>query len=248
MADDFADPFNTPVVHIRWWGSYQNDGYGTGVKKFLISFESDIPAGVDQDHPWSHPGVPILTQVVNKGPLAPASSTFTEVPIVTPVPPAGIPPIETLYQYNAELDCPFPQQPNTVYWLKIVALVDPIQDGPITWGWHNRDWGIKDPFASVAPFVVPGEFDEDPGPGIVWHFQDDAVQGGIFTTDFLDCNQGTMQQGIGVPQFYLPTLDGTNFSKDLAFELYTIPEPASIALMVLGAVALVRYKRRASKP
>ena len=24
MADDFADKFNTPVVHVRWWGSYMN--------------------------------------------------------------------------------------------------------------------------------------------------------------------------------------------------------------------------------
>ena len=25
MADDFADTFPTPVVHITWWGSYLND-------------------------------------------------------------------------------------------------------------------------------------------------------------------------------------------------------------------------------
>ena len=25
MADDFADKFTTPVVHITWWGSYLND-------------------------------------------------------------------------------------------------------------------------------------------------------------------------------------------------------------------------------
>src|SRR5690348_16332566 len=25
MADDFADKFNTPVVHLTWWGSYLND-------------------------------------------------------------------------------------------------------------------------------------------------------------------------------------------------------------------------------
>ena len=44
MADDFADKFSTPVVHLTWWGSYMND---TGpppqppVQKFLIAFESD---------------------------------------------------------------------------------------------------------------------------------------------------------------------------------------------------------------
>src|SRR5689334_10192508 len=25
MADDFADTFSTPVVHLTWWGSYMND-------------------------------------------------------------------------------------------------------------------------------------------------------------------------------------------------------------------------------
>src|SRR5215210_7413925 len=25
MADDFADKFSTPVVHVTWWGSYLND-------------------------------------------------------------------------------------------------------------------------------------------------------------------------------------------------------------------------------
>jgi hypothetical protein len=29
MADDFADKFSTPVVHVRWWGSYLNDFHGT---------------------------------------------------------------------------------------------------------------------------------------------------------------------------------------------------------------------------
>jgi hypothetical protein len=24
MADDFSDKFNTPVVHVQWWGSYMN--------------------------------------------------------------------------------------------------------------------------------------------------------------------------------------------------------------------------------
>src|SRR4051812_8647903 len=46
MADDFADKFNTPVVHVRWWGSYHNNIVNTQfpVNKFLIAFESDVPA------------------------------------------------------------------------------------------------------------------------------------------------------------------------------------------------------------
>ena len=25
IADDFADEFTTPVFHVKWWGSYQDD-------------------------------------------------------------------------------------------------------------------------------------------------------------------------------------------------------------------------------
>ena len=45
MADDFADKFKSPVVHVKWWGSYLNQLTAQlPVDKFLISFESDIPA------------------------------------------------------------------------------------------------------------------------------------------------------------------------------------------------------------
>src|SRR5688572_16591424 len=30
MADDFADNFSTPVVHVRWWGSYLQNQYFNG--------------------------------------------------------------------------------------------------------------------------------------------------------------------------------------------------------------------------
>src|SRR3954447_17716558 len=44
MADDFADNFSTPVVHVIWWGSYIDDNNAAippqpHVKKFLIAFE-----------------------------------------------------------------------------------------------------------------------------------------------------------------------------------------------------------------
>ncbi|MEX2092755.1 MAG: hypothetical protein WD971_08770, partial [Pirellulales bacterium] len=46
-ADDFADHFNSPVVHVKWWGSYMNRPTSepdARVRRFLISFEEDIPA------------------------------------------------------------------------------------------------------------------------------------------------------------------------------------------------------------
>ena len=68
MADDFADKFSSPVVHVKWWGSYLNNFIvpNIPVNKFLISFESDIPAG--PNNPFSRPGEPLLNQIVRRGP------------------------------------------------------------------------------------------------------------------------------------------------------------------------------------
>jgi hypothetical protein len=255
MADDFADRFTTPVLHVRWWGSYLNNNNGQGrfggVKQFLISFESDVPAVAGQTA--SHPGTPILNQIVTLGAIAPGSGTFTETPVPGAIPnPTDGP----LYQYNAELNLgkAFPEQPNTVYWLKIVALVNPSRDGQIQWGWHDRDWSVPDLLASVAPAVVPGEYDESFGaPPVtpVWHFQDDAVAGSVVISPGASPIMPIVDQTSFVPQHYIDGIDGptgiSQYSKDLAFELYTtVPEPISVVLLGLGgaAVALRGWRRK----
>jgi PEP-CTERM motif len=266
MADDFADKFNSPVVHVRWWGSYSQNFVGEGgVKDFLISFESDVPVGTPNPLPYSHPGTPLLNQVVKKGPLAPGSGTFTEKLIPTP-PMPGPPPMpapEALYEYNAELHLgkEFYQQPDTVYWLKIVALVDAQRDGPIEWGWHDRDWSIPNPLASMPPAVVPGEGIISAGPIVdpikgftspVWHFQDDAVTGPITITPTAMPNMPDIVQQSWTPKNYIFPADGPDiiqqFSKDLAFELYTrIPEPTALLLAGIGVLAVATTRRRRAK-
>lgn len=242
MADDFADKFSTPVVHVSWWGSYIDQQQFTGVKKFLISFETDVPASPTGG--FSHPGTPILSQVVTRGPLAPASGTFTEAPVSPGGPPLG----EALYQYNAELKLPFPQQRDTVYWIKIAALVDAPADGGIRWGWHDRDYRLFDPLASTPPLVSPGERDIAVGTAFtpVWHFQDDAVSGTMSTFVNPDNVVLSLDQTNFLPENYLNFIDGPQgigqFSKDLAFELYTVPEPAC-ALIAFGCAVLVRRRR-----
>jgi hypothetical protein len=264
MADDFADEFNTPVVHVRWWGSYLNNVALASVDKFLISFERDIPDpdGSHQGTEFSRPGIPLLNQIVKEGPLSPGSGTFTEKPIG----PGGDPLFEELYEYNAELHLgkEFFQDNDTVYWLKIVALVDvgpdiiPLEDPEVPkWGWHNRDYTVPNPLAS--PLVTPGDHLDNPivdpaFPAPVWHFQDNSVEGFV-SVDPINADDPLMpivNQDVSGPRHYIDDVDGPGpgftvdgehggigqFSKDLAFELYTIPEPGSAMLLLLGLAGI----------
>jgi hypothetical protein len=266
MADDFADLQTTPIVHVKWWGSYPVFNPDFPVDKFLITFETDVPADPSLPGSFSRPGVPLLSQVVQRGPLAPGSGTFTEVPYS----PGGPPLNEAVFEYNAELNLglDFPEQADTVYWLKIVALVDntagipivpgqPIPPGLTQWGWHNRDYTQQNLLASTAPAVVPGEHLAGfvpSTPGVrLYHFQDDAVTGPV-TIDFAPQPQpGTFPRVdqdplLMQPTKYIDLIDGPGvgptgqagigqFSKDLSFELYAVvPEPSTIVLLLVGAI------------
>lgn len=263
MADDFADRFDSPVVHVQWWGSYLNRPTSVPpdlaqVRRFLISFESDIPATPTGD--FSRPGVPLLNQIVTldaDGVFQPGEGTFTEREI-WPTSVDG-----PIYEYNAELHLgkEFYQKANTVYWLKIVALDEiaspnvPL-DQRLQWGWHNRDYTIKDALAStVADGVVPGEFQDGslPTGGAdipIYHFQDDAVSGVVNV--FIDPSMPLMpniEQFDFAPENYEAPWDGPSLiathSKDLAFALYTIPEPTACALVALAtAMGWLADRRR----
>ena len=250
MADDFADNFDTPVVHVQWWGSYLNEPTTepNQVQRFLISFESDVKAGPNTENPFdfSHPGLPLSNQVVSLG-AAVAPGVFQERAIPTAAGSVD----GQLYQYNAELALPFNQAKGEIYWLKIVALDDHLADDPaaIQWGWHDRDYGIFDPLA--AP-VLPGERLIGPvGLPDVWHFQDDAVTGTLDIQPNPEPGPPILVRQFDdwVPQNYIPGIDIPTFfpndlSKDLAFVLYTVPEPGSLVLLGVSVVALLLFKRR----
>ena len=242
-ADDFADKFNTPIVHVQWYGSYLNNVIPTtGTNQFLIAFESDVPAspstGVN-----SHPGSVLSSQIVNNSggaPLAPGSGLFTETPV------ANLSNGEVLYKYNAELNLnqQFPEQPDTVYWLKIVAL----ETNPnIVWGWHNRDYTINNPLASTAPLVNPGETNLGTAASPIWHFQDDAVAGNVTISPTSPNGIQVVQQGF-TPLSYTAGVDGpaniVQFSEDLAFSVGTVPEPSQWGLIGLAAGLLLLVRRR----
>jgi hypothetical protein len=95
-----------------------------------------------------------------------------------------------------------------------------------------------------------------PGPGgssiPIWHFQDDAVTGSVRV--IRNPNEPMsiimpriIQDGYQPTRYQIPW-DGPDsiarFSKDLAFELYTIPEPGGLLLIVLAAFGLAAHRRR----
>ena len=76
-----------------------------------------------------------------------------------------------------------------------------------------------------------------------------AVTGGVIVTVNPDMpNMPSIQQIGFTRQFYSTPVDGpigiSAFSKDLAFELYTTPEPSTWALLSLGAVGALVLRRR----
>jgi hypothetical protein len=243
MADDFGDKFNAPVVHVQWWGSYLNNSEPASgpVQRFLIAFESNVPAGPASN--FSEPGTPLDSQIVTLAPVV-TPGMFTEKPIPT----AAGNPDGQLFQYNAELALPFNEQAGNIYWLKIVALdanhTASTAPGALQWGWHNRDWGLMNNLAN------PADFNEAPaGIGPVWHFQDDAVSGNVNIQLPTSGGMPIVLQSGFAPTNYIPGIDiPTNFptplSKDLAFALYTVPEPSTILLLGMGAVGLVAVRKR----
>jgi hypothetical protein len=227
-ADDFSDNNPNPIGHITWWGSYINQPapISVTVPEFQVSLYTNA-IGQNSAGPFSEPGQLIASQTLTLGALSPSSGTFTQsAPIPDPGSPDG-----PLYQYNGELDWQKFNFPDAVYptveWLSIVAIVPTIPGSTLPqfeWGWHDRDYGIFDPYA------LPGDTRAgQPG----YHFMDDAVT-------------GPYSSGPYTPQFYDPNYDGSNQgSMDLAFALYTTPVPEPVALPLLaGGMFLLRRHRR----
>jgi hypothetical protein len=246
-ADDFSDNVTSPIVDVQWWGSYfpSTNLPGGQVQQFLISFETNTTSTAG----FSEPGQSLSAQVVNvaPSPLVAASGTFSQ----TMVPSVGGGPDGPLYEYNAELANPFPEQAGTTYWLKIVALDTP-GSVPVQWGWHNRDYTIPDPFAAPPGDVIEGTNDIGQP---VYHYLDDAVTGNVTYIPGAPPPQGLIETDM-TPLFYsnVSSIDGFGAtgvgapSEDLAFSLYynpTVPEPVALPLLAAGMFFLRRQRRSA---
>jgi hypothetical protein len=248
-ADDFSDNVTSPIVDVQWWGSYLPNSPSNAAQQFLISFETDVPATSTSG--FSQPGLSLSSEVVTLNstpPLTPTSGTFSQ----TVVPSVGGGPDGPLYEYNAELANPFPEQAGKIYWLKIVALDTP-GSVPVQWGWHNRDYTIPDPYAAPPGDSVLGTNDIGQP---VYHYLDDAVTGNVNYLPGAPPPQNLFETNMS-PLSYsnIPSVDGFGAtgiaapSEDLAFSLYynpTVPEPVATPILGLGWFLLRRNRRRSN--
>lgn len=239
VADDFSISTSSPVVHVEWWGSYLNPGTNpNGVQAFLISIE--VPG--TEDSPGYPSGVPVTAQIVTKGALSAGSGTFTETAIATAGGAAA-----DLLQYNAELAIPVPLLQDQLYWLRIVALVNPNGDGDMQWGWQGRDYELTDTYAATGP--TPGEHELASD---VWHFQDSAMTSDVTIFPVPDSELAGLIGGTSNTALnYVNGVDGAaginQYGMDMAFRLYAMPEPSTVALFAMGGVALAWAAYRRSR-
>ncbi|MHC5144567.1 MAG: DUF7901 domain-containing protein, partial [Planctomycetota bacterium] len=200
MADDFADLEHSPVTRVKWWGSYLENEIIQQVDRFLIAFETDIPAQGhpdDVDYIPSHPGDVLLSQIVVRdvdGILA--TGEFSEANVSTGGPPCN----EALYEYEAILETPFGQDPNTVYWLKIVAIIDdPSAWGPLSAAAQNYGLGLCEflrlPYADQAQYGL-----QQPVTRWGWHNRDYTQVNPYAATP------PAVNPGEHNPRVYIPTL------------------------------------------
>ena len=230
LADDFLCTETGPITDVHIWGSWLNDlwpdpgvvpgGHGT----FILALYDDIPAGVVE--PWSMPGELLWRTQFKPGEYQARLYENAPEEFYDPNQNVILGADNTVWQYNFYIDEPlaWQQEVGKTYWLA-VANVDPNNDGLIDvtdltnvaadnlrFGWKTS----MDPWNDDAVFI---DVVNDPFGQLV-----DAIE---------------PPMGAPLPwQELISPLTGE--SLDLSFVI--TPEPATLALLSLGALAVLRKR------
>ncbi len=238
VADDWRCSESGPVSDIHIWGSWLNDMLPQGTDgtasadnvRFKLSIHENIPAGVDTEMPWSHPGLELWQSVFEVGDPQVTSRLYATLPVgeeemfYDPNLDAIIGFDREVYQYNFVLtedaaDPLFHQVEGEIYWLDVQAdPVEPIvaSSEPALFGWKTSD------------------FNQYPTPWTGNHYEDDAVFG-----DNIEFGGPPV---IWVDMHYPFGHEFEGHSFDQAFVI--TPEPSTLVLAGLALVALAGHGLR----
>jgi hypothetical protein len=148
LADDWLCREGKPITEVHLWGSYldpsgrihweeTNPGPPSsrlplppGVEAFRLSFHRDVPAGVDPDMPWSHPGELLQEALIERNQFS--ERYWDSVPHINE---EGVIWWEHKFYYILKLEKPFEQEAGNIYWLDVAAR--PVSGSDFVWGWET---------------------------------------------------------------------------------------------------------------
>jgi hypothetical protein len=165
VADDWKCEDPRPVTDVHFWGSYigweRTNPVPTipppVVDAFWIRIYKDVPAGVDPDFPYSHPGELLYSAEVKE---------FQQQYLDSILHPDKT--YEHKYYYSLDLPEPFEQREGSIYWISISAIMPAGSDFP--WGWETSDkhwndnatryWAANDYWEEIIPVQLPPWYQE----------------------------------------------------------------------------------------
>ncbi len=216
VADDFLCNQTGPITGVRVWGSWLNDLVIDPNQSFQLAFWSDVPANIDPNRPWSHPGSPLWWTVAPS--LGIPYATVPQEGFWDPntARQMGVDNVVWQYDFAFPAGMAFQQTAGTVYWLSVqrINLVGP--NDPSIFGWKTsfEEWNDDAAWTDSVGDPLLG------GPPLTTFWNELIIQ-----EDFT----------------------GAPWSRDMAFQLATVPEPVTVSLLaglgLLGFGAVRRFRR-----
>ena len=190
LADDFPCWDTDPITDIHFWGSWRHDDVGD-IVQINWSIHLNVPADVDPQQPWSHPGPQVWGGTVFPGQFSIRQVGEGDQGWYDPNTGEYFPTDHKgIWQVNMFLDrkdwfwqegSPDGTQP-TIYWLDLQVLVEAPDTTAFGWKtsniqweddavWQDDDWAdfwepLEDPLGSGVSLDMAFVITTIPEPGV----------------------------------------------------------------------------------